>query len=705
MSYWDNPYRLPGFSREPVPWQDPMFTAPTPPMQVPIREGESYGAALLRGMFQKIAGPPAAPGAGIMDRVSAASRAILGGLGGGFGSVPGAVPRGALAAGGGSRMMSGPTRGQATMRINQMSLNNEIKHKAAEWGVPEELLRKQVEVDLQGIPPRQMSSSGKMSPVPGMSEEASLNHYLRMIKKGEKGRPWYMRGGAETEKRIPDPALRDRYHAGLSTTSSETPVAQNTMYTNRGHNQMMAGMPVHTGMRPEGMSARFTDIYNTGAMPKGPKHSAFRGTFGRYSNIVPMDDIVDIVNDFQNMNALGHTGPGGVGPWKGTPTVGQYNFARQIGVQAAQKLNQNSSLPWSVDMAQAAAWTGIKATNQGKAAADMAYDIANGLDQYLTQSVWETVPGKTTGSRVLNRPFAEKLEYHNEVMRNVLLDGEGRDVIDLALGLITKPSRAGAGAFKGGVNPASMGGFATSQVAGGFGQLDDASRALAETSALTHALLLRQDATAFMSPFYRTSIPVKQQNFLSMDIGRALTAEETARLTTAIKAEFGTDKLVPVAHHDGAWFSNFVGHDNLPNKLWRDRMVKVLEREIGDDGKIYFGTADGFYKTNNWSKKGGNRGQVYRRALAGKPPHLQRRAEDILARLGPRLGRIEDDFNARGWDFNANTRLWEDFGGRGLTGHNLAAIEAPAPFPRLIDPREASLMGGFNPVQTRGLME
>ena len=63
------------------------------------------------------------------------------------------------------------------------------------------------------------------------------------------------------------------------------------------------------------------------------------------------------------------------------------------------------------------------------------------------------------------------------------------------------------------------------------------------------------------------------------------------------------------------------------------------------------------YHPNDWSK--GN-GKDYLEGLRSLRPNVQRRATELLATLGPRVSKVEEQFAGKyGWTPNRATRVWE----------------------------------------------
>jgi hypothetical protein len=93
-------------------------------------------------------------------------------------------------------------------------------------------------------------------------------------------RYWYENGGKSIMGVSGDPAIADRMIGSIATTSTNTPVPANAAFSIRGHNQIMAGDPVNTGMFPNAMGKKITDIYNDPAsVAQGRKTGGYQDSF------------------------------------------------------------------------------------------------------------------------------------------------------------------------------------------------------------------------------------------------------------------------------------------------------------------------------------------------------------------------------------------------------------------------------------------
>lgn len=90
-------------------------------------------------------------------------------------------------------------------------------------------------------------------------------------------------------------------------------------------------------------------------------------------------------------------------------------------------------------------------------------------------------------------------------------------------------------------------------------------------------------------------------------------------------------------------------------------------------GKVAFRTADSGYLDVDW--KGIIGGQDHQAGAPSGRPDLQRRSDDLLSTLGPRIAEIQDRYAKQyGWTPNPGVRLWEREGFEGNAG---AVIPSP----------------------------
>jgi hypothetical protein len=512
-----------------------------------------------------------------------------------------------------------------------------------------------------------------VSPPPHIQSMDDLNglvgRYADLAEAGRLGRDWYSKSGTDILYHAGDPEGADRFAASLAGTSPKTDVAGNAAYAANAWNQAMAGEPaLQAGRFPQAMGQRVQRYLYEGAPVTGEKIGPFLAATGAEWN---PDYAHAFVNDVWNMRALEY--PPELGKVKnapyydGTPTLGQHNFARIVGDLAADELERrNSGEEWLPQQTQAAAWTGIKHQIEGTPVGEAAFNFADALKSLYAQQSWESAPGKTAVNHLpeYHTASSEDQQAFHDAMRSVLVDDQGRDIIQRHLGLLTGPTFEGQGVFQGGVHPGTQSQAVAGPAYGGmFAGVDPATKDMLTVDSALHGLLLRQDASAWSKPVFRESLKPGQANMADIDIGRPLTTGEAQALTEAMAKASGTDWFSPIATRNGARFLNVPDPEygsGLTNTDFHKAVVKALGDDRLPDSNVRLAYADSGYFPNDWSED--PRGQSYLAAITGTGrPDLERRAAEILATLGPRVSEVENHFrDTLGWTPDPSTRVWEN---------------------------------------------
>jgi hypothetical protein len=83
------------------------------------------------------------------------------------------------------------------------------------------------------------------------------------------------------------------------------------------------------------------------------------------------------------------------------------------------------------------------------------------------------------------------------------------------------------------------------------------------------------------------------------------------------------------------------------------------ESGIVPDADAFHAHAAGDYMPNDWTENPSGQGYLERLSATGRP-HLERRAAELLATLGPRISAVEEAFaKSHGWTPNRESRIWE----------------------------------------------
>jgi len=285
--------------------------------------------------------------------------------------------------------------------------------------------------------------------------------------------------------------------------------------------------------------------------------------------------------------------------------------------------------------------------------------VPRALAERPAQLSWESMPGMTTAHmpELHTAPLAQRQEFHNAIER-ALVDDQGRDIIADRLGLVPAETIQGQGVFQGRVNPGSQGQAYVRLAPNGLDVAREDQRLLNAAEAI-RGRLLRQDAAAWHKPVFRPDLTPEIANLVDARIGRTLTEDEAKSVAAVMQRTTGSDFFTPIATRDGFRFLNVPEVTGIPNADFQRLTREALRRSDLDTVEVRQAYASSGYIDNDWSVH--PNGEGYRNAIAGTGRRdVQRAADELYARLGPRIARIEDDFARRyGWSVDRSTRFWE----------------------------------------------
>ena len=357
---------------------------------------------------------------------------------------------------------------------------------------------------------------------------------------------------------------------GLTVTSGQTPVDWNAEQAVRAHNQAMSGEPIHDiGLYPTETSKKLNEIYYQDVLNTGRKQTTFQGNLRAPFQPDQPELARGVTNDIWNMRAGEYPGKEGKA-YSGTPTPAQYDFMeREVAGPLTERLNQtsNTPTPWLPMEAQASLWAATKARADGTTVGEAGFNFADAFDRLYAQQSFETIPGRQTGHlpEMFNADPRLFEEYHQDIL-GAITDPQGRDLINLHLGLLTGRTFTGPGIFENQIHPGAQALAAVSAAKGsGVTSIDPASTALLNAAELTRSLVLTQDAGAWNRSFARASGPAGEKNLMHLDLGHTLTDEEAAALQKAISARAGgaAADMPLLPSQTGARIINVSDLDNL----------------------------------------------------------------------------------------------------------------------------------------------
>jgi hypothetical protein len=334
------------------------------------------------------------------------------------------------------------------------------------------------------------------------------------------------------------------------------------------------------------------------------------------------------------------------------------------------------------------------------------FDYATAAQNNLSQISWETRPSRPSGHlpEIFDATPEAVQDYH-VAMSKAFLDDQGKDIIAQELGILSPGDFEAPGYFEELTSPGTQTLVAapkayglTRRIAEIKGQaaaikrppeaadligprvanfekynLDSALRKAtyaAEPAAMdlmmayaaVRGILLKQDGVGLHKPSFLANMTRPRANGIEINIGRPLTAVETAKLAKLVAAGAGHTEYNPIGSANGVRFINFE-YVNTDNSTFQKIINNALKKNVFDNGEQYnakmFG-ADTGYLGNNWKENLNGERYLDSGDLAGRPD-LQRKIRDIVNRLAPRVSAVEDEFaNRYGWTRNRElNRLYE----------------------------------------------
>jgi hypothetical protein len=490
-----------------------------------------------------------------------------------------------------------------------------------------------------------------------------VNRYADLAQEGEAAKNWYLESGRAIANASNDLETAGKFTSAIARTSPQTDVASNLTHAITLHNQAMVGDPLSAGRFPAAMGADVERYYYGNDPVTGEKIAPFHNALDVGWN---PDFPHTYVNDVWNMRGMEYPGKGGK-LYDETPTLGQHNFTRIIADQALDELERRTGQRWEPQELQAAAWAAIKSREENLPLSQTAMNYASGLNRNMAQSSWEAAPGLTSGHlpEFHTASMADRQAYHDDI-RSVLVDDQGNDIIHRHLGLLTGPSFDAPGYFRGNVAPGTQAPAAVGQAPGGYKLgVDPASRDLMNAGEATRALLLRQDALAWLKPSYSAALANKdlsQANMADMRIGRPLTMDEAGAVGNKMQELTGSDFFSPIATQQGYRLYNVPGVTGLTNRDFWGKVRELASSDLHPDADIVHARADGNYVENDWRKgdQAGGQNFIGEIRRTGRPD-VQRATAELLATLGPRIQQVEERWaQTHGWTPNRASRIWDN---------------------------------------------
>lgn len=557
---------------------------------------------------------------------------------------------------------------------------------------------------------------------PGLDSPQKLRAFRQRLEEtalgGVVGRFWYEESGQAILKAVGgNMEEADKIAQLMAIFSAGTELQVNRDFAMQAYYQFKATGKIKTGRYPADMSEKAEQAMR-GENWDGKKTDRF------YNNLMAGIDPTrpqGVTVDIWMMRSLGFKGKNGK-LWEGTPTDTQYAFAETEIKRLAEKLG------WEPQQVQAAMWVRQKMIDEGLAPAGAATNFADLMQDRLAQVSWESIPSVSSGhlKEVHAAPYAVRAEHH-VTMSEALTDPDGYDAVARRAGVVSPGNFEAPGHFEGNVNPGSQTDIdAPKRYKSDDAEIEPAAAEAIEVYAAARGILMKQDGVGWHRPFYNTR--VRDMNAFDVDIGRALTPEETRSLGQAMKSAAGHGEFNPAGTKTGARIIRFPVWDangnevlDIPSKDFQKIVSGVIGRPLAPeeaaklttDLGVLHPSNDGFggvfsdalgrpltskemadlergmttaankqfqstvakaldglelsgvsgykgkrfsaehgYVGNNWTESKNGEGYLNSGRLAGRPD-LQRRVQDIVRELNPRIEAAEQALAKKhGWTVN-----------------------------------------------------
>ena len=479
----------------------------------------------------------------------------------------------------------------------------------------------------------------------GIDTRSKLNTLRRNVEKlaieGADARFWYERSGKAILDAVGgDKAEAEKIAQIVAITSAGTPVKANFDFALQAYAQHKAGQPILTGRFPTAMSKRIEQVLG-GQDWEGRKTNNF---YVNLMRVVDPQKVQGVTTDLWMMRSFGFD--------TDNPTDAQYTFVERETNRIADRLE------WEPQQAQAAIWVAQKAKEEGTDIATSKFDYSDALDQNLAQISWESIPGRTSSHmlEMFDAPYEVQQEYHVAVSK-AFQDEDGFDLVARRLGIPTPGDFEAPGYFEGKVSPGTQSELVAPKQYKVDRKVEPAAIELIEAYAAVRGVLMKQDGVGYHRPFYQTTKAAG--NGIEVRVGRAFSEAETKRLADLLKQEAGFE-IAPIGASGGVRIINF--DPDFDNKEFQRIAKGAIDKlELDDDADmsaVLFASQNGLLE-NNWSAS--KNGEEYISALGAKGrSDLQRKVQDIINEVQPRIDEIDSDFSER-YGFTRNEQINSSF--------------------------------------------
>ena len=481
-----------------------------------------------------------------------------------------------------------------------------------------------------------------------------FKEYTQKMEDGAAGRMWYDESSKDIMRWVGgDPAKADDMANMLATTSANTPVNSNLMYSNKGWNQRLVGDPIKTGQFPNDMGRQIDKILaNPATVELGLKRSPFSAGLSvdwrgpGFANR-PTHDIHDV-------RAWGIKDPKTGKDWeKGVPDAG-HRFLDSLSDVVTNRANENELAgfnDWNPYRGQAAAWIAQKAAKEGVPIDAAARHYGSFAPEYQAMITREYGPGSNTGHLLGYEASAPEVKKEFADALEALVTGrKGIDKLASESGALVDRTVPNLGYYEGETSP----GFASLVNVGkakSSQDMDPASMKVADAIASMHGLLGVQKQVGhnysgnIVSPSKAGSLIFK---------GDPMGEEALARFYDNItdlgkKAGITSGDVVPMVNPQGGaralMFGSPAQNADLtsmvsPRGKFADRWMKDLAG-LTVEPHASSGNLIPFEAPAKWSAK------PFIAAIEASGPEMEKNASKALQRVAPDYLRTVEEHSAK----------------------------------------------------------
>lgn len=443
-----------------------------------------------------------------------------------------------------------------------------------------------------------------------------------LLDAGSPGRDWYQQSAEMAGSLTGDrPHYKHLYAGANAITSRGAAVPANRVFGARGYNQAILDRPVEAGRFPAAQGAAIEELASGKTYYGGPKETPF------YEGLT-IDERAEGIrptNDLWMARAFGFTRPDG-SEWGEGLGRAQHRFMdKEINhlVQKANEAELGGHSDWTAEKVQAAIWVAKKAEMEGTTVGKAAEDFSHGLDALTGNIRYEAFPSKSLDHM---GEFGQSDEYM-DIVQAMTEDEQGRNLLALETGALTRPGDRGYGIYEGDVSPSASARILMAPETGSA-QIEGASMDLAKGIGAGHGLALGQDTAGITT--FRPAKKAADRNIARVKY-EDTSAGGMKELEDALNEQFGGD-AIPLHTPDGieVVYMGDEGGSAFTKKL----------NKIFDKGDVEYGVNSGGLVGNQPWVEGPTTSRIMGNEEYGYRPSAWMEEIDA-ANLGPAEARLE----------------------------------------------------------------